>query len=332
MTLRTIARLVLTLTVLAGVVGCRRDRSDLTGAGTTDTTASPAAGADLRDPFPQGDPELDASLRDFYFQLLQAIDEHRTASVAPATGLQDLAVPAVIAQVEAQRQANLAFGDGFQRVTKVRSTPSVLGVDVAGPRATIRDCTIEQRTFKTGQTVTSYVTRTAQVANHGGTFRATAVEVPHDGTIGAPGYGCATKRMAQEAERTVRTILDRFADARRQPKAGFPAALDAVTEGALQDQLQRSLAEQAAQGLVISSPAQVTVTVLGIDPRLLGTVAVAAACIAYPEGLASEGAGGARRQILPAGSRSRIEYAVRVAAGQEPVGVRIVAEDLQASC
>lgn len=330
---RPVVHMALAMVLLSAVAGCRRDRSDLTGPGSSGTAVPIAAGPDFRDSFGSGDPETVELLRDFYSQFLSAADQHRTAPArpVPASGLEELATTAVFDQVEAQRQANVALGDGFQRLTEVRSTPSILGVEVAGPRATIRDCTIEQRTFVTKQTVTSYVTRTVQVANHGGTFRAVAVEVPHDGTVGAPGYGCATRRMTEEAEKAVRTILGLYAEARRQPAAGFPPALDAVTEGALQDQLQRSLVEQAAMGLVISSPTEVTVTVRGLDPRLLGTLAVASACIAYPQGLATE-AGGTRREVLPPGSRSRIDYAVRVGAGEDAVGVKVVSEELKASC
>lgn len=327
-------RVVLAVAVLSAVAACRRDRSDLTAPGSKSTAAPAGAGVDFRDPFPNGDSGTVASLVNFYVQLLEAADQHRMAPAGPvpATGLDELAIPAVVAQVEAQRQANLAHGVGFQRLREVVSTPSVLGVEVEGARATIRDCTMELRIFVTDLTVTSYVTRTVQVANHGGTFRAVAVEVSHDGTIDAPGYGCVTKRMAEEAEQTVRTILDRFAEARRRPAAGYPAALDAVTEGALQEELQGSLAEQAAKGLVIVSPTEVTVTVRGLDPRLLGTIAVASACIAYPQGLASEMAGGVRREVLPPGSRSRVDYAVRVGAGEVPVGIKIVSEELKASC
>ncbi len=222
---RSVVQVVLAVAVLGAVAGCRGDRSDLTEPAAKGPVAPVAAGPDFRDPFPSGDPKLVDSLGGFYSQLLRALDEHVTAPAAPRSGLEGLAVPAVVARVEAERQANVAFGQGFQRVTKLASTPSILGVDVAGPRATIRDCTIEQRTYVTGQTITSYVTRTVQVANHGGTFRAAAVEVPHDGTIGAAGYGCATRRMVEDAERTARTIVDLFAQARRRPAAGFPAAL-----------------------------------------------------------------------------------------------------------
>ncbi len=63
----------------------------------------------------------------------------------------------------------------------------------------------------------------------------------------------------------------------------------------------------------------------------LGTLAVVSACVSYPEGLATE-AGGVRRVVLAAGSRSRIDYALGVEPGEDPVAVKVVSEELRASC
>lgn len=317
-----------------GTSGCGRTSPRLT-AQAQSTTAAPRPGVDLRDAFPPKDDELARSLRSFYFELLSATDRHLVAddAAAGASGLAELAVPALVSTIDAQRKANLALGQGFQRVVEIASSAGRADVEVDAARATIRDCTTEMRTFVTGQTVTNYVTRVVTVANHDGRYQAVGIEVPHNGSIDAPGYGCTTTTMSRDAEATVRTVLAEYAAARRRPGAGYPAALDAVTDGQLQAELQGSLKEQAAQGLVLTSPQEVAVTVRGLDPRLLGVVVVASACITYPEGLAVEkAAGGGRREILPPGSRSRVDYAVRVGKGSPPVAVTKLSEELKSSC
>lgn len=326
--------IVFALVTVVGAMGCGRDRSDLT-APARGTTVAPRSGADLRDPFPANDPDLARSIRSFYFEVLAAADRHLVASDAEAggSGLAELAVPAVVATVEAQRRANLAQGQGFQRVVEAVTAAGRADVEVDGARATIRDCTTDLRTFVTGQTVTTYATRVVTVANHGRRYQAVSLEVPHDGSIGAPGYGCTTPAMGRDAERTMRTVLTEFAAARRRPGAGFPAGLDAVTDGRLQAELQGSLVEQASRGLVITSPQEVAVTVRGLDPRMVGIVVVASACLTYPQGLAvQQAAGGGRREILPPGSRSRLDYAVRVGPDGPPVAVTQVSEELRSSC
>lgn len=91
------------------------------------------------------------------------------------------------------------------------------------------------------------------------------------------------------------------------------------------------LALAAAVG--ITSAQEVAITLPGLDPRPLGVVVVASACLTYPQGLAVEPrSGGGRREILPPGARSRVADAVRVGKVAPLAAVTKVAEELKSSC
>lgn len=289
------------------------------------------------DPFDPNEPEFEDALRSFYQEFLHATDVHRVPDDLAreyGSGLADLAEPPVVARYDAWRAANEALAaDDFRRVTGFRSFANILDIGVDGAKVTIRDCTDEKEVAGIHE-VNSYVTRVVQVGSFGGLYRVTDVDVQHEGRIDSPGYGCIPGPMAKKAADTVRTVVNEFRAAQADPRAGLPPALDAVVAGDLEAELVSSLAEQAAQSVSITSPSDAELTVLGLDPRLLGEVAVVSACITYPDGvvLRKLPSGEVLRDALRSGAQSKVTYAVRLNDVGGPVAYSILSDETPTKC
>ena len=323
--------------VAFALAGCSRG-GDLSAESPAGPSTTGGGGAALGDPFDRSDPEFDEELLSFYNEFHSAADAHRIPTDFTreyGSGLEELADPPVVAYYDAWRAANEAHGDGFQRVKSFFTSSNVLSVDVDGARATIRDCTREDRILIDGADITDWVTRVVTVANHGGLYRAAALEIVHQGALATPGYACIPRSMADTASDVVRATIDGFAAGQADPAKGLPPALDKVVVDPLQRELASALAEQAAGGMAVTSPTQVSLRVLGLDRRGLGKrVAVVAACIAYPEGLALRDLRSKRvtREVFPAGTVNKVDYAVRLDGPDGPVAFAIMGEERARSC
>jgi len=321
------------LAVLAALFWWANRDSSVTRESATAEVGTGTSG----DIFDDDEPEFESSLHLFYNEFLYAGDLHRTADFAAleyGSGLEELATPPVVAEYEAWRAANEAHGDGFQRVSAIRSAPNILGFEVDGAKLTLRDCTAETREMATGQELIHYVTRVVEVANFDGLYRVTAADVQHEGLIDSPGYGCIPDQMGKQASDTVGTVLKEFFAAQANPRSGLPAALDAVVAGKLQTELVSSLAEQTAENLSITSPTDVTLTVLGLDPRGVGLVAVVSACVTFPDGIVLRrlSTGEVLREAFPAGTQHKLEYAIRLNDSGGPAAYAVVSQQLSATC
>lgn len=319
--------------VLAGVLWWSNRDSSVTRASKT---TAPDAGAP-REAFDDKKPEFEAELRSFYNEFLHASDLHRTPDASArelGSGLADLAEPAVVAHYDAWRATNEAYGNGFQRVTEMSSTPNIVNFKVDGTQLTIRDCTAETRVMISKQQITHYVTRVVQVVSRGGLYRVASMRVEHEGLLESPGYGCIPNRMGKQATDAVETTLREFAAAQANPRPGLPPTLAAVVSGPLEAKLVSSLAEQTTRNISITSPAQRVVTTLGLDPRLTGVVAVVEACLTYPEGLVLRelSSGKVQREVFPAGSQHKITYAVRLGDPGGPAVYSVIDDDLPTKC
>lgn len=330
-----------TLVAAVALAGCAGGGSRITkeSASRSATTTAGSATSGRGDNFAKDDPDFDPELRSFYDQFLSTTDAHRTPANPAAThdsGLADLAAQPVVAAMDAWRATNESYGDGFQRVISITSTPNILDIAVDGALVTIRDCTEVVRRDRAGQASTTFATQVATVANHGGTYQVIAFDTVHDGRADTPGYGCIPRTMAGVASDTVKAMIDAFSAARAHPASGLPAALDALLASPLKEKLSAALSEQAAKNLAVTSPYDMKLTVLGIDPRALGKdVAVVSACITYPAGLGLRelDSGKVIREVLPAGAQSRLVYEVRPAGqGLGPTVFASVSEELSTRC
>lgn len=325
-------RVVALLGALALLGGC----SD--GGGVSTEAASPSTTvAGAGDDFDAGEPEFEQALRSFYNEFNQAADAHRVPDDfirQYGSGLEEMAEPAVVAYFDQWRATNDSYGESFPRAVRFVSGANILSIDVQATVVTIRDCTRETRTMVTGQEVPAYVTRTLTVSNHGGLYKVATLSVDHEGRFDSPGYGCIPHPMAEEAKEVARVVAEGFTAAQADPTKGLPAALDDVVADPLRQELAASLAEQAGQGLVIASPTDVSLRVLGLDPRGAGReVAVVTACIAYPEGLdLRDPSGRVTRQVFPPGTANKVDYAVRLDHVDGPAAHAVVREERAPSC
>lgn len=330
------------LVVLAVLSGCAGDgdgptkdvaASDAGGApGTTAASGAPGdvGGGDKLEP------EFEAELLMVYSNFLSASDLHRIPDGSTSeSGLADLAAPSVVAIYDAWRATNESYGEGFQRVRSFRSDRNVLGIDVAGPQMTIRDCTQETRELIGGSDVTDYVTRVVTVADEGSAYRVVKVDVRHQGDLFAPGYACIPDQAAAKATATAEEALEGFIAAQGDPRRGLAAPVDAVVAGQLEEKWKASLAEQAAKNYAIAAPYDMKLTVLGLDRRLLARLgAVVSACITYAEGLDLRelSSGKVVREVLPDGTQTKLVVAVRLEEAGGPVVFADISEDLSTKC
>lgn len=334
---------VLAMAVLVMIVaaGCASSGRPTAGpvAAKGSSTAPKSVEADLADAFDKDDPALEADLRDFYAEFNDAGDRYRVPSEDEAEDFSDLgglADQAVVDYYNAWRAENEAYAaDSPLRFASFASEANIASVEVDGRRATIRDCTLERRGARRGNVVAAYVTRVVTVANHGGTLRVAALDVAHEGRIDSPGYSCIPKALADRGVATVRDTIEAFTAARAAPTSSLPPALDKVVADPLQGELAASLAEQAAKGASITSPAKLDLRAVGLDPRGLGRqVAVVTACITYAEGVQvrEQSTRKVVREVFPAGTVNKVDYAVRLDDADEPVTIGVLREKTSTAC
>ena len=288
----------------------------------------------------QAGPFDDAEVRAFYDRFNRVADDHRVppnASVGQAgSGLAEIAEPAVVAYYDHWRAQNEQYApDSPLRMAWFRSYPNISSITANGDTVTIADCTLEVRERNGGQELEAYVTRQLTVARRGDDFRATALDVRHEGRIDSPGYSCIPEAMAAKATDVARAVAEGWVAAQADPARGVTRALDTVVTDPLQQEMAGSLAEQADRKVAITSPTQVTLRVLGLDPRGAGVeVAVVTACIAYPEGLDLRELPSQKvvRQVFPPGTVNKLDYAVRLDHAEGPAAYDVVREERAPSC
>ncbi len=331
--------LVAGLVAAVVLAGCSGDENTLTQAGPSQEPGSSVPG----EPFDVDDPELEAALAAFFEEFLAAWDRHRTPGQGAgpaASGLAELASPAVVAEADAWRAANEALGESFERVVSVESTANIVDVAVEGPVASIEDCTAEVETWAPGSSgiptvLETYGTRAVEVSRREGDLMVEEVEITHAGRIDSPGYACVPEDLAEQAEVVVEEMLGGLRALQADPRGGVGEDLAALMADPFESEITSSLAEQAELGYAITSPTDQDVAAMGIDPRGLGSpVVVVRACATYPEGLVlSELASGAvLRQVFPPGAGDEVLYAVRMDATDGPEVYELVSETLPTQC
>lgn len=329
--------LVTGLVAAVVLAGCSGDENTLTQPGASEEPGSSAQrGAEevAGEGFDVDDPDGEAALDD---EFLLASDLHRTPdddSAEYGSGLEELASPAVVAEADAWRSANEAHGDSYERVVSLYSEANITGIEVDGAVATIEDCTAQTSLMTTGQEITEYLTQEVRVANEGGRYRVVGLEVVHEGRLDSPGYSCVPDWMAGQAKASAETAWSGFLAAQGNPRAGLAPEVVAVLAEPLKGELVSSLADQVGEGASFTSPVDLELTPLGVDPRGLGLVVPVSVCVTYPEGLVQRelSSGDELRQVFRPGTQGEVVLAVRMNGVDGPEVFKIMSESLPGRC